>query len=168
MQGRPVIALFPQGLCPRALHPRALHLIGMIRAFQILASKILTFQIRTAQIRTALFFAALVLVGLLGLASPPALGQATPQSIARRIMDVCVVERYAQGVARDRIAPQCRCAAELATKQLGFRGISERPLQGQKLTTRQAGSLDNALAQCQDAGLDETQTPGLSDGLPSQ
>lgn len=96
-----------------------------------------------------------VLAVLWGLAVPPAFAQATPQSIARRIMDVCVEARYAQGIDRARIAPQCRCAAELATSRLGFGGISERPVPGQKLTTRQSSNLDLALADCQDAGLEK-------------
>lgn len=86
---------------------------------------------------------------------PAAYAQATPESIARRIMDVCVADRYREGVARDRIAPQCRCAAELATKRLGFGGIGERPAPGQKLTTRQSSNLKLALTECQDAGLEE-------------
>ena len=96
----------------------------------------------------------LALVSIIGV-SQPAFARATPESIARRIMDVCVEQRYREKIARDRIAPQCRCAAELATKRLGFGGISERPAPGQRLTSLQQGNLQAALGECQDAGLED-------------
>ena len=98
----------------------------------------------------------LVLIIAASMAVPvSAYAQITPEMIARRIMDVCVQDRFSQGIARDKVAPQCRCAASAATKTLGRGDLSARPAAGAKLTAKQRSALDAAIPGCLNAGDDE-------------